>query len=326
MVRSGGTVRLVDAGGEDFLMNEAELFPSLTGEYAVVLCEVYGHTYDLSRIARQAASPPVLRVADMAMALPHPALFERLGAKDFAVLSFGTGSKPMFAGWGAMGITRDQGLADEVRKQRDAVLARGGFRLALRRVAEVTLRTLMHYPALYPLAMGARSPLPTAETLDPPSGRFPPAWADDRTLDSAWRLPSTYLDRGLALRNLEQAGAFREARLALARRYQHNLEGAPGIVCPRSSPEALSHYTVRVAPSIRLRVKQRLYQAGIYVVSLWTFYPHLDKNQFPNAFRLSSSVLNLPLSPWLSPAQVDHVCETLIACVAACSDEAPPPS
>jgi dTDP-4-amino-4,6-dideoxygalactose transaminase len=317
MVRSGGRIHLVDAEDDGFLMSEEALLPLQGGNYAMVLSEVYGHTYDLARLERRAASPPAVRIVDMAMAVPHPALFERLHANDFAVISFGRG-KSMFAGSGAVGFTRNQALANEVRNQRDAILLRGGFRLLLQRAAKVSLRTLAQYPAVYPLARRLQSWVPAEEFPEMPAIGFPPAWSNDGTLALNWKLPSTRLDRGLALRNLDRADYFRQARLALARRYHTNLDEANGILRPKISPEALSHYTVRVSPAIRPLAHERLHLSG----SLWAFCHYLDKSLFPNAFRLSCSVLNLPLSPWMSLHQVDRVCEVLRRCVEDCANRA----
>ena len=98
----------------------------------------------------------------------------------------------------------------------------------------------------------------------------------------------------------------------MARRYHHNLAGANGLLLPPISPFALSHFTIRVDASIRNRVKEELIKLGVYTISLWTFSPHLNPQEFPNAARLCAEVINLPLSPWMTPAQVDEVCERLL--------------
>ena len=69
--------------------------------------------------------------------------------------------------------------------------------------------------------------------------------------------------------------------------------------------------------AIRNTVKQRLWEKGVYTISLWTFPGHLDRQRFPNTFRLSSEVINLPLSPWMSTDDVDRVCELLSGAVKA---------
>jgi dTDP-4-amino-4,6-dideoxygalactose transaminase len=331
MARSGGSVHLIDAG-DDFLMDEQALFSSLKGKYGLVLSEAYGHPYDLARLERQASQAPLVRIVDMAMSVPHPALFQRLGAHDFGVISFGNG-KSMFTGWGAMGFARNAALANEVRRIRDSMVAGGGWGLSAKRAAKVFLRTVAQYPAVFSLAWTAyyrgRPAISAAKRLmrrkrtekqaEPPRAGFPTAWSDDSRLAPEWSLPSTHFDRRLAMWNLERARGFYDARLALARRYRANLAGAKGIACPEPSPFALSHYTVRLDPEIRNSVKQRLLRSGVYTVSLWTFPQHLDRRLFPNTFRLSSEVVNLPLAPWMSLSLVDRVCERLIQCIEACS-------
>src|SRR6185369_10185549 len=90
-------------------------------EHALVLSEPYGHAYDLEALDRASAVKPKIRIVDSALAVPHRALFARLRGNDFAVVSFGSG-KTVYAGWGAMGFTRDAALAKEVRKIRDGML------------------------------------------------------------------------------------------------------------------------------------------------------------------------------------------------------------
>ena len=334
MVRSGGNVRLLEPGESDFLMDERTLFESLTGNYALVLCEAYGHGYDLVQLQARAVSPPVVRIVDMAMSVPHPALFQGIRSNDFAVISFGQG-KSMYAGWGSMGFCRDLTLAREVRRLRDALLAPGVFGLLLQRAARVSLQTAAHYPPVYSIAWKLWYPGRAALTrvkqvqpggssemaLKPPPVGFPAAWSDNQSRSKEWSLPSTRLDRGLASRNLQQAESAFETRLALARRYHENLQDAKAIICPKVSPYALSHYTIRVGARIRNSVKQRLLKDGIYTISLWTFPPHLDKDRFPATFRASSEVINLPLAPWMSNKHVDWVCERVIQCVETCLRE-----
>jgi dTDP-4-amino-4,6-dideoxygalactose transaminase len=327
MARSGGEARLLEPAAGSFLMDPQAVSEQEQGRHALVLCEVYGHTYDLEELERNAAATPLVRIVDMAMSVPCPALFQRLRARDFAVISFGTG-KSMYAGWGGIGFARERALAEEVRRLRDLAAAAGDARLLLRRALGIGLRTAAHYPWVYALSWrlwyrgrplvqragrwlrGKGSPGPA--TARPAGGaQFPRAWSDPNSCSAEWRLPSTRVDRGLALWNLGHAARSHAARLALARRYQENLEGAKGIARPPPSETALSHYTIRLDAAIRDRVKERLWQQGVYTISLWTFPEHLHRERFPGTFRLSSEVINLPLSPWMSTGQVDRVCELL---------------
>src|ERR1051326_6680251 len=151
VVRSGGTTELIDAAEDDFLMDEAVLCAGQRGRHALVLCELYGHTYDLRRIEQQAQLAARVRVIDMAMSVPHPGLAERLGANDFGVISFGAG-KTMYSGWGAIGFGRDAGLIVEVKKIRDSFVTGASPSLGLRRTTEALGRTAGQHPAIFSFA------------------------------------------------------------------------------------------------------------------------------------------------------------------------------
>jgi dTDP-4-amino-4,6-dideoxygalactose transaminase len=309
IIRSGGTMDLLDSAPDHFLMSENDVLQRQSG-CALVLSEVYGHAYDLKGLASYAPSRPTIRIVDMAMAVPHSALFQRLKADDFAVISFNR-SKSMFSGWGAIGITCNQSLAQEVRRQRDSLLLRGGFKLCVQRTAALSLSTAGHCRAVYPLVIRLYSRKVTEEPPEVFGIPIPSAWSDESTMTQNWKLPPTGVDLSLGRWNLDRADSFREVRLALARRYQENLDGADGILCPPVSSDALSYYTVRVEPAVRPRIHRQLLGFG----ALWPFEGYLDKSLFANAYRLSHSVLNLPLSPWMTNAHADRISAALRRCV-----------
>jgi dTDP-4-amino-4,6-dideoxygalactose transaminase len=329
MVRSGRPVELIDAATDGFGMDLPTLQAAQPEDCALVLSEPYGHTYDLAALTQQTGPRPKLRIVDTAMAVPHPSLFARLQTNDFAVISLGTG-KSMFSGWGSIGFTHEAALAGEVARQRDTWLAHAGTKLALVRAAKTVLRAAAHYPLIYGTtrqlwyqaqALRRRSrrsaAAPEANPAPPENltPEFPGAWATDQTCGAEWRLPSTYSDRRLALWNLRASTDAHATRLEQAARYQQNLAAVPGLRLPPKSAYALSHYTVRVSAECRDRMKEALRRRGVYTVSLWTFYAHLDRHKYPNAFRLSSEVINLPLSPWLKLTQVDQVCAAVRECL-----------
>ena len=224
MVRSGGELRLLDAGAGSFLMEPQAVLGLESGRHALVLCEVYGHTYDLGELERNAVTTPAVRIVDMAMSVPCPALFQRLRSYDFGVISFGNG-KSMYAGWGGIGFAHERALAEAVRRLRDLSLAQGHSKLLWQRALGIGLRTAAHYPWVYGLSwrlwyrgrplLGRagrwlrrnRWPEPAPPRV-PGAAQIPGAWFDDRTCAPEWHLPSTHLDRGLALWNLQQAQGF----------------------------------------------------------------------------------------------------------------------
>jgi dTDP-4-amino-4,6-dideoxygalactose transaminase len=321
MVRASGLHVLLDAANEGFLMENQTLLRSQRGQSAWVLCEVYGHPYNLEQLTTTESRAPVVRIVDMAMSVPHETLFRRLATNDFAVISFGPG-KSMYAGWGAMAFAGNAALAKEVVRLRDAHLVKAKLKLRWQRAAQTFLRTLAQYPAVFTVGKRMRTrPIPgspSAEDFTSPRD-FPTSWANNRTMDAHWQMASTRVDRGLALWNLRQAARLHEQRCKLAKRYHLNLASAKVILRPPPGDAALSHYTVRVEPQLRARVQGLLFNAGINANTLWEFSRHLHPQHFPNAFRLSSQVLNLPLSPWMSPNEVDRICEVLMRCVSRAS-------
>lgn len=315
VAQTGSAIQWFEPDTDNLLVNPASLAPQQLSPHALVLCEVYGHTYDLAQLSQQAAAPPVIRIVDMAMAVPHLALFSRLEARDIAVISFGAG-KNMYAGWGAMGFARDAALLGEIRKIRDAALVPGTFKLAARRALDAAARTVGNQPLIHAAARKVRA----AMHREKPAHQIGLGSAPTSPMDCArapeWTLPSSQVDRALALRNLQHAPVAHAQRVRLAAQYQQQLAGAVGIRCPPPAGDALSHFTVRVSADIRNEVKERLYAAGINTVTLWAFSARLSANDFPQAFRASSEVLNLPLSPWMTTTQVDFVCASLKRCVA----------
>jgi len=322
IVRTGATMDLIDAAEDDFLVNEEAMARSQNGRHALVVCELYGHMQGLESAGRTGSSFPSIRIVDMAMTVPQPALLQRLRPDDFAIVSFGIG-KSMYAGWGAMGFAGNEGLAHDVKKLRDSTLAGGGFGLRLRRTAEISLRTLGHYSAIYSLAKKLRPPMLSKNSSDAHVEGIPDAWSDAKSMAAEWKMPSTHPDCALAMWNLKHAGLLHEARLELALRYHENLTGTEGLICPKISRSALSHYTVRVAPEIRTRVRKLLFESGINTITLWDFPRYLDRDRFPNASRRSLEVLNLPIIPTMPASRIDQICENLKKCLALARRESP---
>jgi len=311
VIRSGLPMRLVDVGTEGFLTDGAALVGE--GGAPVVLCELFGHTYDLAHLATLAPSPPRLRVVDMATMVPLPEVVGRLAASDFAVVSFGIG-KSMYAGWGAMGLTRDGALAAQVRARRDEAVQPGGAALALRRGLVMALRTVVQHRALYRAAKDTALAIGWLRRrihgVEPAAG-LPDRWAEGRGLDAEWFAPATGLDLALIVRNLAWAAEFSRRRLALAERYRAALDGARGVVLPPASPYALSHFTVRVPPDARPALVRALWRAGVDVGTLYEFPGYLDREAFPNAARIASEVVNLPLSVDLSDADAGRIADVV---------------
>ncbi len=323
MVRSGGQPAFVDAAVDSFHMDAAALTAARAGaNHALVLSEPYGHTYALEDLSEPTLPEPRIRIVDSAMAVPVPRLFQRLRGNDFAVVSFGAG-KNAFAGWGAVGLTRDTALAEAVRQQRDRTLWNTSAKLHWKRGLSIGLRTATQHPAVFSatrkLWYWSRTlrhrPTAAQSATAPGSAGFPPAWSDANQLSQEWRAPSTGVDRQLALRNLATNAANHARRLELTARYQERLRGVSGIRLPPASDFAPSHFTLRVPDGKRDALKAALLERGVYTINLWAFDTALDPAPFPNTRTLCAEVLNLPLSQWMNPEDVDRVCEGLLTCL-----------
>jgi dTDP-4-amino-4,6-dideoxygalactose transaminase len=223
------------------------------------------------------------------------------------MLSFGIG-KCLYSGFGGIGLSKDKNLTDEIRSRRCANLSKASLISSILRGAEIGLRTLAHARSLYRFSSKSRRPPSIFET-------FPADWSSDKNSSKEWHLPSTNLDRGLALYNLKHSADFYERRITLAHRYQRNLAGVAGVTLPRSSRYAMSHYTVRIPAQFREAIQAALRHLGVDTGTLYRFPSYLSRDRYPNAERIGSEVLNLPLDASLTDEDVDYVCECVIRCV-----------
>jgi dTDP-4-amino-4,6-dideoxygalactose transaminase len=308
---SGMAWQLVDAGPNDFLMDRESLGSAQQGTTCTVFCEVFGHVYDFfGKFNGGADSQRAFRIIDMAVTVPNRALLGRLAGHDLALVSFGAG-KCMTAGWGGIGFTRDAVLAAELKSLRDSSLERATGSLVLTRSARILVQTALYGRFVY--GVGRRlhdmrvGPERQASGV---RGDF-----NDGPSGGHWRLPSTYLDRTLIHYNLVRAEEYENKHLADAHRYRDNLASVAGITLPSCSDNALSHFTVRVSADRRAEVRRCLWKAGIDVGTYFAFPSFLAKDEYPNAARLASEVLNLPLGRDLDVNDIDRISESLIRCV-----------
>src|SRR5262249_48428391 len=303
MSRSAQRLRFVDTDLAGFLMDRDALIEQ-RGKYAVVQCEIYGYSYSANSKVLSGRAAPLLRIIDAAMTVPGPRLFESMSGSDFGVISFGLG-KCLYAGWGGMGFTKSDAVAQEIRSRRDAALHAQNLVLSLRRIAVIALRLLAHTAAVYKVSKRFRRPPRVFPTV-------PSHWTQDRSLSKEWYLSSTQIDRRLAYFNRKRSLEYHQQRLSLAARYHRDLNGMTGVILPPASSNALSHYTVRVPTAWRDPVRTSLESLGVDTGVLFRFPGYLANEQFPNANRLSLEVINLPLDPCLSEKDIDYISDCLV--------------
>jgi dTDP-4-amino-4,6-dideoxygalactose transaminase len=294
-------------------MDEAAMKSAQVGNYALMLCEIYGYTYDLSQVTRQATTTPGIRIVDMAMTVPIRDHFDRLEDSDFAVTSFGAG-KCMYAGWGGMGFTRDKVLADKVRRMRESSVSPCTLLLLFKRSFKIIAKNLFNAPIAYGFLKRMRDVKRSMwQNSDPESLVSMIYSVSQQPVSRQWYLPTTYVDRSLMLYNLEHIEQYCEYKKTLARRYHDNFDGVPGIIRPDSSLYALSHYPIRVESGIRPLLKKYLSKSGIDVGALYFFPTCLSESDYPNTSRITCEVLDLPLYVRLSLGDIDWICES-VAC------------
>jgi dTDP-4-amino-4,6-dideoxygalactose transaminase len=303
MARSAGRLELIDTDANGFLMSPSSLTAKLGKDCALVLCEIYGCSYEAYTLSDE----PRIRIIDAAMTIPTPQLCERVKDKDCVILSFGIG-KCMYAGYGGIVMSKNRSLLDEIRTQRDVYLSKETLSLFIRRGIEISLRTLAHTRLLYGVLCKFRRPSVDLTT-------FPSTWAGNSSLSTEWCLPSTYLDRQLVLYNLLNRADLVEQRVRHAQRYRQNLHGVAGVSLPSPSRHAMSHYTIRVFANARDAIQADLMSLGVDAGKLFKFPAYLAGDRYPNASRVSGEVLNLPLDACLTDEDVDYISECVIRCV-----------
>jgi dTDP-4-amino-4,6-dideoxygalactose transaminase len=120
-------------------------------------------------------------------------------------------------------------------------------------------------------------------------------------------------------------------RRTIARRYRDGLQGLPGLILPRSMPQAESAwhlYVVRHAA--RDELARRLAASGVGTLVHYPVPPHRQPacaalgtapTALPLADALANEVLSLPIGPTMHDAQVDIVIDAVRRAVAAMAAE-----
>jgi len=301
--RTEGQLDLIDLKKNSFLMDENKLLDKQVGNYALVLCEVYGCAYNILKIAQQTTTAPAVRIIDMAMTVPTKQHFERLNESDLAVMSFGAG-KCMYAGWGGMALTRNADLAKNMRQIRDNSLTPSSRASLFMRSLKIFAVNLAYKRPTYGLLQRTRE-------TEKSAGKNGDAHIP-KTFSEEWFSPSAYVEKNLMLYNLQHAAEYAEQRINLAKRYHKNFEGIPEIMHPDTLSFPMSHYTIRVRPETRPVLRNYLHNKGIDTGMLFDFSKSLSPEEFPNASETASSVLNLPLCSDMSPTDIDKVSESVI--------------
>jgi perosamine synthetase len=273
IIAVGATVRFADIGA-DFNIDVAAVRAAITSSCRAVLpVHLYGQAADMPGISQIAHESGLAVVEDAAQA--HGAT---VGGKP--VGSFGVGcfslyaTKNVFAGEGGMITTDDDELAGRLR-----ILRNQGMR--------------EHYDYVM-----------VGENL---------------------RL--TDVHAAIALPQLHTLAERTESRRRHAARLQEGLRDVPGLIVPVEEPgrrHVWHQFTVRVtgdAPVTRAELIARLTAAGVGTAvhypraiidhDVYRGHPLVAGSDVPNARLAAEQVLSLPVHPWLSTGDLDHIVESV---------------
>ena len=319
--RAGAEMDGVDVGPGSFLMDTTGFSRGPTSKHALVLSEIYGHTYDLRALRRQPGNQPALRIVDLAGGLLHRDIFTRLDPKDLAVISFGRGSKAMYCGWGGMAFTNDRSLGGEIKKIRDAEIQFPSTRVRYERALRLLLVSLLRTSAGCSIKQGLQSSLRRRRKQ---INTIPPSVASEHDcsgIGKEFYSSPTRMERYLMARNLMNLQGHIEHREELVKRYNRNLKDIAAVVLPADAGDVLSHYSIRVASEVRNEIVDSLAAAGVEAGRLFFFSPGMleyrrfvvtsrfSQKEYPIARRTAAEVINLPLHPGLTSEEVDWISE-----------------
>ncbi|MCA9010198.1 MAG: hypothetical protein KDB01_10655 [Planctomycetaceae bacterium] len=284
-----------------------------TPAYGAVLSEVFGYRYrapEKHPFLRDAR----LRIFDMAMCISTVEDMQRLTASDVALISFGLG-KSLYAGWGGMAFTRDPQMAAALRTKRDQDLRLDAGVVQLRQVTAVCLRTLAHSAWLYKFCRQAAERRSSAS-----AARLASQGQATNQQAAEWSRGPTGFHLKLAGQNLRRSVVFRQERVECSRIYRSELSQladtgteleTPWLTFLPDNADAMSHFCIRVSPSVRDSLREYLWNKGFDTATLFPFPKEADAAHLRNTWQLTQQIIGLPLSGNLSRQRVHRLCSAI---------------
>lgn len=324
-VLSGNIPRFVDIAPTGYNMDldqvEAAMGPN-TG--AVIATHLFGVPLDLDRLdaivaaAERRIGRPILVVQDCAHSFG--ARWNGRLVSEGRIGLFGLNlSKMLTSIFGGLLTVDDPALAGRLRAARATQFPAPGAWKHVRRAAYLLAAWAAFRRPLYALTwwLQERTPLLNRLTkayhLDDQI-RFPP---------DAWQAMAP-VEARVGLAQLVRYASFVEARVAQARQYDQRLRGVPGLELPALVDGATwSHYPVRTRD--RDGLIRRCGREGVQLGRVVDYsVPEMASYQAwrgtggcPRSLDASRQVVNLPVAPGLSPADIDRVADVVARAAAA---------
>jgi dTDP-4-amino-4,6-dideoxygalactose transaminase len=235
---------------------------------------------------------------------------------DLGLFSFGAG-KPLSTFEGGVLVTNSSDIYEQTKAYRDKKMNESSFRAQVKRWTRFLTSYLVFRRWIYDLWHWYR-----AKPIHHVRSEFnlPP---DYMPSDIAIAYPDFQARVGLVqLRKLDR---MLTRRRTLAKLYNHELRGCPGIhLAPLVDNATYAYYTLRVPRRDETGFRRRMFSRGVGVDQVYNYaLPHLKpyrsfaRKAYPHATQVASEVINLPCYPDLSEAQARYIA----ACVRDCAYE-----
>ncbi|MBL8163492.1 MAG: DegT/DnrJ/EryC1/StrS family aminotransferase [Anaerolineae bacterium] len=308
VLRAGCIPRLVDADPQTGMITPETLIPHADSKPgALIPCHLYGLPAPMIALSTWAAVHDCLLIEDAALALGGQVEGRAAGAWGTAsVFSFGLG-KLLDQGVGGALLTDDARLAAEVEHITRALPLWDDDRVGWTNQWNALYWALHQYETANPGLLDL----------------YPRLYALYGDL-VAYRLAAHEWE-GLPVQ-LARLPQNLEARARLAERYDALLTGLPVRTLPRPAGTFLWRYPLLVAAEQRDELLARLWAAGVHDATRW--YPALrhmagalgcGEFDTPGADAFCGQIINLPLDPAMSDADVTHIATVVQAWAAGSS-------
>lgn len=310
IVASENVPVFVDISLEDFNMDLEKMKESVSPRTkGVIATHMYGYLVDIESV-RDIVPDDVLVIEDAALAFMSEHEDKKVGSfGDAGFFSFNLG-KQISTVEGAMVVTNNEEIYMKLESFRQQNFTYNSL-MSLKRVLVLLISQVLYHPNFFGIVH-----------------KIWKKWGFLNKRTKNWSLsdinmPKDYLDAftaiqaAIGLAQLRRSKESVEKRRFLAQLYDQYLRNLEEIVLPPLVKGAsYSHYTIRVKH--RDRFREEMIKLGVYPGRVFDYcipstpsYHHIAKGNFNNSQEAASTILNLPLYPSMSIADVERVCKVV---------------
>lgn len=311
VVASGNRPVFVDINLADYTMDLTALTRALNGRTrAIVVTHLYGYYSDVQKVREVVKDGRITILEDCAQRVPAGTSSTAEFLSDVAIFSLGL-LKPVCAIRGGVAATNSAELYERIKNQRDQRAERLSTRDGARLWVWLLASYFVYRRSLYGLWQSQRAAVP--RRIDVAFGQ------SDHQLHADNNTTLANFQARIASNQLARLDAMLAHRCELAAAYDRELRSIPE-VCPAPLREDATYtfYTIRVPGRDERAFEQRMKANGVMVGRTFDFIlpglkPYLApaNGSYPAARQAASQVINLPIHPDLSDADVSHIVECI---------------